>query len=740
MSNLKRVGQPIFRYLMLPIICLPFAGCQVTETVLSSQRELSTVEITDTLGYLEPNLVLATSDGDVVFEGYLKKPFRYRHQEHVRKVSKVKGNSRYKLGAMLLGAAGITAGLSSISRNSDNPGNFPYYLLGSSAALFGVGLAGMYVDTSYYYRLSDSYSFDTITQTAAGLSVSLSLNDSETFSAQFDTTGHLKINVFRAFKQFPKYKVHSHDTLTFFYEDRRISKSIALFTKMVFMSNAEIHLYSQPFSQDLPMFSVEEGIFIHASELQDEQWIEVSLAGRSFFVERKNLISVYTNVRNYSENLPDINQLLNTFLKNSAQRFLTKSTAETDEQYRNRLQRFEAQKLTWFNQGLEVYSLWLRDRLSLKKINLLEYDANFQLYLLEIDGLGTFPVRVNRANLNVFQENSSKITLTNIKLQYKGEAIEIDEITLFDPITQSYYSYEERMRRTSRNSRIWDKTGFKNFGLKKEIVQEFFAKSLQDFKNTEDEYILPVGERVYKTSVAVVMENSEYKHYPNPSATISAIPLFKQMTLQSMGILPEFTIAEQNATMADMFRIFGQSGISESAIPKAKGSDSALLFVYFRGNFFFSDKKEKMYLLPIDAHPDFVDLTAIDIKNVIETSRKKGYGKIVFLLDGTFYGTMPDTSRFSVSKSKDVAILVSSAPGQQSYVHPRTLTSVFLHRFLKELSASQGVITVGDIFQQMCCGMRSLPSVVREFHQQEQLPILFGNSQIEIFKPLYEQQ
>lgn len=740
MNRFARARQQIEKFFLLPGFFLLISGCQVTETVLSSERELSTIEIIDSIGFLEPKLISSTSEGEVVFEGYVKKPFRYRHKEHVRKVSKVKGDSKYKLGAMLLGAAGITAGLSGISRNTDNPVSFPYYLLGTSAVLFGAGLAGMYVDTSFYHRLSDAFSYDTITEKAAGLAVSLSFNGSQTIALEFDTTARLKLNVFRTFKEFRKYHVSSHDTLTFHYADRKVSRGIALFTKAVFMSNGEVQLYSQPSLQEMPVYSVDEGVFFQASELADVQWIEISLAGRSFFTERKNLTPVFTSDRNYSQNMPDINQLLNTYLKNSVQRFLSKSRGETDVQYQSRLRGFESQKISWLNQGLELYSLWLRDRLSLKKVNLLDYDANSQLYLLELEGLGIFPVRVSRANLNEFKDNSTRITLTNIKLIYKGDAVEVEEITLFDPITQSYYSYEDRMRRTLRNSRVWDKTEFKNFGLRREIVQDFLAKSLQDYKNAEDEFALPIGEKLYKNAVAVFIENSDYKYYPSPSATISAIPLLKQMALQAMGIGSEYTISEQNATLADMIRIFGNPTFIHSEVPKQKGIDSTLLFVYIKGNFYFNDKNEKFYLIPVDGHPDFVDLTAIDIMNVIESSRKKGYGKIVIWLDGTFYGTMPDTSRISLSKSKDVAILLSSAPGQQSYAHPRTLTSVFLHRILKDLSTYQSKATIGEIFQRLCCGPRSLPAQVREFYQQEQTPVLIGNPQIDMYKPIYEQQ
>lgn len=714
------------------------SACQVSETVLSSTKNLSTIEVTDSIGILIPTIVTYRPDGYTEISGKVSRPYRYRNDEQVRKVSKVRGNNRYKLAAMLVGAAGITTGLTLIGQDGQANSALPYYILAGSTVAFAAGLGGMYVDTSVYQRLSARFYTSADTTVARSTEFEIQLNEREKVKAVFDTAGIYRVNVFNIFKEARKYATSSADTLTLYYGGRRQKIPVPYYSKKVVISSAELPLYLHPSANEQPVVYIEPEIFLDEQDVVNEQFSEVVIAGTSYFTDRSSLQTVYTNAQQYCRNLPDVNHLVSGFLKRSAQRFLIRLDSESYEQYQSRLMRFDAQKNTWLRQSLDLYALWIRDRMTHSSIQLIEYDPDNQLYLIELDGFGRFPVRVSRSVIKEFKESASHLSFYDIRLSYRRDVLEIDEISLYNTAMQAYFTYEMRMPRIFRQSKLWEKTQFPNIKLRSEVVNDFFAKSALDFKNLEDEYQLPVVQLPYSDAAAVLIEVAQYKYLPSANFTLSSLPNLKQLVTESFGIRPERMITEQNTTKADLLRIFGRPGVGAGQLKKSENPDSSLLILFVSGTFHYNADSMSMHIVPQDGHPSFLRITSIDFRDVLDAVRNAGYKKIIALLDGRFVGNA-DTDTISLRFLDDhVALIFSSQPGQQSYAHPRTLTSIFLHRFLKELSSIGQESTIGQIFDRMCCGPRSVSIVAREFHQADQTPFILGNKHIKLFKSINE--
>ncbi|MFN4298102.1 MAG: hypothetical protein ACK4EX_00065 [Thermaurantimonas sp.] len=726
--------------ILLGVSFVLISGCQVTERVLRQNKELSTIEMIDTVGNLYPSPVIVRSDGYVEINGTIEKPYRYRNNEYVQKVTRVKGNNRYKLGAMMLGAAGITAGLTMISQEAAQNNPFPYYLLAGSALTFGAGLGGLYIDTTYYYRLSSEFYYSADSTPARNAVFTLQLNNGPKIQARFDSSGVFRSNVFALFNTYPSYNLLPFDTLRFYYGSSVAELPLRFYTKRVLYTTQDAAVYAQPNASDLPIHVVEPGIFFIEGELQNENFSEVLISGSSYFIEKKHLTPVYTNEYHYSVNLPDINSFVATHLKNSASKFLQRQEVETEEQYKTRLQRFDAQRNNWLRQAVDAYAQWMRDRLLFAKIKLIEYDAENQLFLIELESFGQFPVRVSRSMVASFKEEANSTTLSSIKLVYRRDALEVEEISIFNTALQTQFTYEERMKRIHRGSKLWEKTILNIPQLRREVVAEFFAKSMYDFYTKEDEFQLPIGRAPYSDVKAVFIENSQYKHLPATGMVLSNVSVMRQLATQSLGITPENMLTEQNATKADIQRIFGKPQKWIGQLAKTTSASGGFLLIYINGLAHIDTTENRLYFMPVDGHPSYVPLTGVAVDEIIQSARSLGYKKIIILLDVSFLNS-DNISIPNLVKSSDdeVAILISTIPGQTALVHPRTLLSLFLHRFVKELSAIESSeITIGQIYDRLCCGERSVNEVAQEFYRASQKPLLQGKKDLLIFKNINE--
>ncbi|GCD78716.1 hypothetical protein JCM31826_21980 [Thermaurantimonas aggregans] len=718
------------------------SSCQVTERVLKQNKELSTIEVTDTVGTLYPTPLTTASDGFIEIKGIVAKPYRYKNNEYVEKVIRVKGNNRYKLGAMMLGAAGITAGLTMISQEASQNNPFPIYLLAGSALTFGAGLGGLYIDTTHYHRLSSDYYYSADSIPARLTAFALQLNNGSKVQTRFDSSGVFRTNVFEMFNVYPSYNHLPFDTLKFHYGATVTNVPVRFYTKHVLLTTQDVAVYSQPNASDVPIHVVEPGIFFIEGAFQNENFAEVLISGSSYFVEKKHLTPVYTNEYHYSINLPDINQFVATYLKNSALKYLRRLEVETEDQYKVRLQRFDAQKNSWLRQALDAYAQWMRDRFLFAKIKLIEYDADNQLYLIEVEGFGHFPVRVSRSMVTSFKEEAGKIAFGSIKLNYRRDALEVEEISILNTVLQTQFSYEERMRRMNRGSKLWDKTLINIPQLRREIIAEFFAKTMYDFYSNEDEFHLPVGKAPYSNVKAVFIENTQYKYLPTTGTVLSNVSVLRQLAIQSLGITPENIISESNTTKADIQRIFGKPQRWIGQLPKVNTASDAFLLFYINGIAYIDSAQPRLYLLPVDGHPSYISLTGVALDELIQSAQALGYKKMVFLLDVSFLAGN-DTSIPNLVKNAhdNVAVIFTTTPGQTAHIHPRTLLSLFLHRFVKELSAiDSNEISIGQIYDRLCCGERSVNSIAQEYYKAFQNPLLQGNRDLIIFKSIHESQ
>ncbi|MFN3952277.1 MAG: hypothetical protein ACK4KT_07745 [Thermaurantimonas sp.] len=722
---------------MITVILLA-PSCEVTETVISSSRNLTTIQITDSVGEIIPTVATYRPDGYTEIEGMIRRPFRYRNDEKVRKVSRVRGNNRMKLGAMLAGAAGITAGFTLIGPDGQ-PGNpLPYYILAGSSLVFGAGLAGMYIDTSVYQRLSYDFYEDADTVRAANAVARLQLNDYNPVNVHFDSTGVLRVNVFTLFNDLRKFTSDPSDTLVIYYGKKRYPIPVKYFSMEAIVSESELPLYAQPQAGETPLVYLSPGTFLIERDVINDQFAEVAVAGISYYTDRGLYSKVYTAPHHYADNLPDINYFVSGFLKNSALRYLTRLDTESADQYQSRLQKFDSQKNSWLRQALEMYALLIRDRMIYTDINLLEYDSDNQLYLVELKGFGRFPVRVSRALVTTFKDSAHNLSFYNIKLAYRRESLEIEEITLFNSSLQTYFTYEDRMRRFFRNSRLREKSRLPDLTLRSEVVNDFFSKSFSDFKRLEDEYTIPIAKLPYLDAAAVFIEISQYKYLTTSNTIMSSLPYLKLLAGQGFGIGPESILTETNATKADFYRIFGRADVGRGQLRKSSSSDSSLFFLYINGTFYYDPDSLRLYILPIDGHPSFIAITSLELSELIKSVRRNGYKTIVALLDGPIIQSKTADSIYLSGLDEHVSLLFSSAPGQKSYTNPRTLLSIFTHCFLKELSNTEGDVTIGRLYDQMCSARRSVPVLAREYHQSEQIPVLIGNRDILFIKSINE--
>jgi len=141
-------------------------------------------------------------------------------------------------------------------------------------------------------------------------------------------------------------------------------------------------------------------------------------------------------------------------------------------------------------------------------------------------------------------------------------------------------------------------------------------------------------------AVAVVIGNGRYQNpdIPGVQYAVHDAQIVKKYFTRTLGVRAENVIYAENATAAEMTRIFGTAGDPQGQLYNYVQPGDSEVFVYYSGHGAPSPESGRAYLVPSDANPNYLSQNGYPAEQLYENLSKVPAKSVTVLMEACFSG------------------------------------------------------------------------------------------------------
>jgi WD40 repeat protein len=253
------------------------------------------------------------------------------------------------------------------------------------------------------------------------------------------------------------------------------------------------------------------------------------------------------------------------------------------------------------------------------------------------------------------------------------------------------------------------------------------------------------GRPVRENAVALVIGNKNYKWgIPTVEYALNDAFSVREFLVQHLGYKSGNVVLLENATLSDLKVILGDGAVKGRLHDIVKPGTTEL-FVYFSGHGAPGINNGESFLLPVDANPDKLEITAIRLSQFIETITSLNPVKTTFAVDACFSGITNGNENI-IKGASSLAIKLKPIPPQQSNQVILTASGdnevaswyddkrhgLFTYYLLKGLSGSADTdknqaVTASEMRRYLLDQKDGIPYKARELFSRDQNPQINGS-------------
>lgn len=255
-------------------------------------------------------------------------------------------------------------------------------------------------------------------------------------------------------------------------------------------------------------------------------------------------------------------------------------------------------------------------------------------------------------------------------------------------------------------------------------------------------------------AIGVIIGNKNYRNPTLPAVKFAAqdAAIMKRYLVDSLGYDENNIILMRDATFIDLVKLFGDAQDHRGILYNRVRKGSSEVFIYYSGHGAPDSVSKKAYLVPADADPTVIRLTAYPLDtlymNLAKLNKEKMPKNITIVLDSCFSGgsqegmIIPDASPIfietttSALNQKNTAVFTSAKGNQISSWYPDKNHSLFTYFFLKALktSVAEGkTLTTGDL-EKALLAPESVNDHAWRLYNREQEPQMNGDRGVVLFR------
>lgn len=255
-------------------------------------------------------------------------------------------------------------------------------------------------------------------------------------------------------------------------------------------------------------------------------------------------------------------------------------------------------------------------------------------------------------------------------------------------------------------------------------------------------------------AIGVIIGNKNYRNPTLPAVKFAAqdAAIMKRYLVDSLGYDESNIILMRDASFIDMVKIFGDAQDHRGILYNRVRKGSSEIFIYYSGHGAPDSTSKKAYIVPADADPTVIRLTAYPLDtlytNLAKLNKDKMPKNITIVLDSCFSGgsqegmIIPDASPIfietttSALNQKNTAVFTSAKGNQISSWYPDKGHSLFTYFFLRTLrnSVAEGkTLTTGDL-EKALLAPESVNDHAWRLYNREQEPQMNGDRGVVLFQ------
>ena len=204
-------------------------------------------------------------------------------------------------------------------------------------------------------------------------------------------------------------------------------------------------------------------------------------------------------------------------------------------------------------------------------------------------------------------------------------------------------------------------------------------------------------------AIAVVIGNKNYKNTVLPPVKYAIQDAFtmKKYLHETMGFSEENIILVRDATNIDFVKYFGNSQDHRGVLYNQVRKDKSEVFIFYSGHGAPDTNTKKAYLVPSDADPAIIKLTAYPLEtlydNLAKLNKEKNPKSVTVVLDACFSGGSHDgmliqnaspiyiETTIPLLTARNAAVLSSSRGNQINSWYPEKNHGLFTYYLLKNI-------------------------------------------------------
>jgi len=330
-----------------------------------------------------------------------------------------------------------------------------------------------------------------------------------------------------------------------------------------------------------------------------------------------------------------------------------------------------------------------------------EYDADGQVFKIEMEGFEDIYISVPRSEAESFDMNLNKLLFLNAKYSFNDKNLIIAKATIKNPVNGKVYYYDAS-KPVTFNAVVVENT-FKEVDIDIAPMQAQAQSNI--ITNTKTVKVgssdvdvnIPVSPQTNKNSFAVIIGNENYRNEIKVKYAINDALTFKKYAIKTLGIPANQVHYVTDATFGTMLDEIDWI----NNVAKAYNGQAKLIF-YYAGHGMPDQASKSAYLLPIDG-TSTRSRTAIKTDELYAKLTEYPTQQVTVFLDACFSGGSRDGSLASGRGVKIVPkedslkgnLVVFTAVSGAQTAHPYTEKQhgLFTYYLLKELKNTKGNVT-----------------------------------------------
>lgn len=251
-----------------------------------------------------------------------------------------------------------------------------------------------------------------------------------------------------------------------------------------------------------------------------------------------------------------------------------------------------------------------------------------------------------------------------------------------------------------------------------------------------------------ESAIALVIGNKNYKGaIPPVDYALNDAFSVRDFLIHVKGFKPGNIILLEDATLSDLKVVLGDKEI-KGRLSDVVIQDKTEIFVYYSGHGAPGANTGESYILPVDANPDKLELTAIKMPDLLASINSLSPAKVVFAIDACFSGgingggnLVKNASSLAiklkpVKLSSDKEVFISaSGDNEVASWYKEKRHGLFTYYLLKGLigeadSNNDNSISTKELKSYLQDRQNGIPYKARELYSREQMPQINGGDDV----------